>query len=127
MELRRNCQDRLSGAKSFIYDKSVANQIIEAWWSVLRESNTDWWMHFFNDLSETGHFDDGNVMHVECLRFCFMDLVHEELHNVAEPWNFRQIRPCNGDTPPREAGYFVFCTALRLVLSIINSIFAKMT
>ena len=49
--LRRNCQDRFAGAKGFMCDKSVANRRIEAWWSFLRKSNTDWWMLFFKDLS----------------------------------------------------------------------------
>ena len=118
--LRRNSQNHLAGAKSFMYSKSVANQRIEAWWSFLRKSNTDWWMRFFKVLSETGHFDNSNVMHVECLWFCFMGLLQEELHNVAETWNLHQIRPYNREMPPP-------LYHMRLVLSIIKSMFGKMT
>ena len=35
--LRWNCQDRLTGARSFMYGKSVANQRIEAWCSFLKK------------------------------------------------------------------------------------------
>ena len=97
--LRRNCQDDLAGTKSFMYGKSVANQRIEAWWGFLRKSNTDWWMRFFKDLTDMGHFDNCNVIHVECLRFCFMGLIREELHRVAQNWNLHRIRPSNGETP----------------------------
>ena len=73
--LRRHCQDNLAGKKSFLYGKSVANQMIEAWWAFLRTSNTDWWIRFFKDLTALGHFDNSNIIHVECLRFCFMSLI----------------------------------------------------
>ena len=49
-----------------------------------------------NDL---GHFDNSNVIHVECLRFCFMSLIQEELHRVSQHWNLHGIRPSNGETP----------------------------
>ena len=52
--LRRNCQDRLAGAKSFMYGKSVANQRIETWWSFLRKSNTDSRMSFFKIYQKPG-------------------------------------------------------------------------
>ena len=90
----------MAGDKSFLYGKSVTNQRIEAWWSFLRKSNTDWWMRFFKDLSDLGHFDNSNIIHVECLRFCFMGLIREELYKVAENWNLHKIRPCNAETPP---------------------------
>ena len=57
-------------------------------------------MRFFKDLSDLGHFDNSNIIHVECLRFCFMGLIREELYKVAENWNLHKIRPCNAETPP---------------------------
>lgn len=99
--LRRDGLDSMAGEKSFLYGKSVANQRIEAWWAFLRKSNTDWWIRFFNDLTDLGHFDNSNVIHVECLRFCFMGLIQEELYKVAKNWNLHEIRPCNRETPGR--------------------------
>ena len=98
--MRRNGGDSMAGEKSFLYGKSVTNQRIEAWWSFLRKSNTDWWMRFFKDLTDLGHFDNSNVIHVECLRFCFMGLIREELYKVAQNWNLHKIRPCNAETQP---------------------------
>lgn len=83
------------GKKSFLYGKSVANQRIEAWWGFLRKSITDWWMRFFKDLTDQGHFDNSSVIHVQCLRFCFMGLMREELYKVAKNWNLHKIRPSN--------------------------------
>ena len=101
--LRRNCQDNLAGEKSFLYGKSVANQRIEAWWAFLRKSNTHWWINFFKDLTASGQYDNSNVIHFECLRFCFCfcftSLIQEELHRVAQHWNLQRIRPSNGETP----------------------------
>ena len=77
--LRRDGLDSMAGEKSFLYGKSVANQRIEVWWAFLRKSITDWWIRFFKDLTDLGHFDNSNVIHVECLRFCFMGLIQEEL------------------------------------------------
>lgn len=98
--MRRNGGDNMAGEKSFLYGKSVANQRIEAWWSFLRKSNTDCWIRFFKDFSDLGHFDNRNIIHVECLRFCFMGLIEEELYKVAQNWNLHKIRPCNAETPP---------------------------
>lgn len=98
--MRRNGADNMAGEKSFLYGKSVANQIIEAWWSFLRKSNTDCWIRFFKDFSDLSHFDNRNIIHVECLRFCFMGLIEEELCKVAQNWNLHKIRPCNAETPP---------------------------
>lgn len=45
---RANGQDSFTGEKSFMYGKSMANQRIEAWWAFVRNSETNWWMNFFN-------------------------------------------------------------------------------
>ena len=44
--------------------------------------------------------NNSNIIHVECLRFCFMGLIREELYKVVENWNLHKIRPCNAETPP---------------------------
>ena len=72
---RRNHGDSMAWEKSFLYGKSVANQRIEALLGFLRTSITDWWMRFFKDLTEQGHFDNSSVIHVQCWRFCFMGLI----------------------------------------------------
>ena len=76
---RRDGNDALCGEKSFMYGKSVSNQRIEAWWSFLRKSETDWWMKFFKDLRDSGAYSDDDPVQIECLRFCFMRLLQEKI------------------------------------------------
>ena len=76
---RRSSEDDFSGEKSFIYGKSTSNQRIEAWWGRLRQGCADW-IEYFKNLRDSDLYNDENVIHQECLKFCFMDLVQEELH-----------------------------------------------
>jgi hypothetical protein len=54
--LRRKDVDRFAKEKSFIYGKSVANQRIEAWWSIQRRWGINWWINYFKDLRDRGNF-----------------------------------------------------------------------
>ena len=51
---------------SFPYGKSVPNQGIVAWWSILACIN------YFKDLRESGLYDDSGFMHVEPLKLLFL-------------------------------------------------------
>ena len=98
---REGHADVFQGDKSFMYGRSVSNQRIEAWWSMLRKLNTDFWINYFKDMREIGLYNDDDCLHVECLKFCFMPLIREELHRTAELWNLHRIRPqpSNRDSP----------------------------
>ena len=83
-----------------MYGRSVSNQRIEAWWSQLRRGCTNWWMEHFKELRESGCYCDSNVVHVEYLRFCYMDLIRDELHRAARLWNNHRMRPpANCESP----------------------------
>ncbi|EDO31486.1 predicted protein [Nematostella vectensis] len=74
---------------------------IEAWWSFLRKTEKNWWMNFFKDLRDQGQYCDNDTVQVECLKFCFMQLIQDELDRVSMHWNLHGIRPCiNQETPP---------------------------
>ena len=90
---RRSGDDDFSAEKSFMYGRSTANQRIEAWWSILLKQCTDWWIKYFKDLRDRGLFSDEDIIHRESLKFCFMDLLANELHKVAQHWNTHRIRP----------------------------------
>lgn len=90
---RRSSNDDFSGEKSFMYGKSTSNQRIEAWWGRLRQGCAEWWIEFFKNLRDSGLYNDDNVIHRECLKFCFMDLIKSELHRVVLEWNVHRIRP----------------------------------
>ena len=99
--LRRNGHDGMAGVKSFLYGKSTANQRIEAWWSILRRTNSNWWINFFKDMRDSGIYNSSNPIQYSCLQFCFMPIVQAELHAVARNWNLHKIRPSqHSDSPP---------------------------
>jgi hypothetical protein len=98
---RRLQIDEFSGGKSFLYGRSTANQRIEAWWGILRKSCTDWWIRYFKDLRDTGVYQDDDIFHRQCLKFCYMDVIQKELHKTARHWNLHRIRPStNAESPP---------------------------
>ncbi|XP_028519094.1 uncharacterized protein LOC110252739 [Exaiptasia diaphana] len=70
--LRKDHQDSMAGVKSFLYSKSTANQRIEAWWSTLRKTNTNWWINYFKDMRDRGMYNSGDLIQSNCLQFCFM-------------------------------------------------------
>lgn len=52
-------------------------------------------------MREIGLYNDDDCLHVECLKFCFMPLIREELHRTEELWNLHRIgpQPSNRDSP----------------------------
>lgn len=93
-------EDSFSGDKSFMYGKSTTNQRIEAWWSQLRRGCSDWWIRYFKDMQYRGLFSDDNIIHVECLKFCYMSLIQEECYRIAKHWNTHVIRPSTNEDSP---------------------------
>ena len=72
--LRRNHRDSLADSKSFVYGRSIANQRIEAWWSILRKENAQFWMNTFCELKDDDKFD-GSFLDKNLIQFCFMTLI----------------------------------------------------
>lgn len=67
--LRDGYDDSQSGENSFRYGKSTCNQRIEAWWSMFKRLGAGWWINFFKDLRDSGQFESGDNLHVECIRY----------------------------------------------------------
>ena len=102
---RRNHGDSAAGEKSFRYGRSVSNQRIEAWWSLLRRTCTNWWMNYFKDLINQGKYDLTDKFQVECMRFTHGHLIATELNRLKTSWNSHRIRPsANHDIRMRPAG-----------------------
>jgi hypothetical protein len=91
--LRRSHNDTMAGIKSFMFRRSTSNQRIEAWWSYLRRQGIHWWINKLKDLRDTGKFNALNPIHIECVRFCLMDILQAELDRIAKHWNLHNIRP----------------------------------
>jgi hypothetical protein len=83
-----------------IYGTSPGNQRIEGWWSFLRRSRSQWWIELFEGLLASDAFNPSDVRQIECLRFCFMELLQQDLHEVRRQWNIHRIRPSAGATCP---------------------------
>lgn len=86
--------------------------------------NTDFWINYFKDLRETGLYNDDDIVHVQCLKFCFMPLIREELHHVAELWNLHKIRPqpSNHDSPSGRPDILYFLPELNDKVSYIHDV-----
>jgi hypothetical protein len=108
--------DDFAGDKSFMYGRSTSNQRIEAWWGNLRKSCSDWWIRYFKDMRDSGLYQDDKIIHQECLRFCYMDVLQNELNRVATQWNTHRIRPSNNSESPSgrpDVNYFYPTNKLR--------------
>ena len=87
-----------NSASAHIYGTSPSNQRIESWWSHLRKNGTTWWINFFKDLIDQETFNPANQLQLECLWFCFADVLQHELDDMCEHWNTHYIRPSRHET-----------------------------
>ncbi|KAK2548520.1 hypothetical protein P5673_031305 [Acropora cervicornis] len=116
-------QDDFAGEKSFLYGRSVSNQRIEAWLGFLRRSDTEWWINFFQDLKDQGLYNETDLFQVECLLFCFMPVLQDELRRVVQEWNLHKIRPSsNESSPPGRPETLYFLPELTGTSSYLNNI-----
>ena len=90
--LRRNGDDMLAAGNSFVYGRSTANQRIESWWAILRRQCMTFWINLFKDMSTVGLINVEDGLHLNCLRFCFSDLIRRDLQNVVSEWNSHALQ-----------------------------------
>lgn len=108
--LRLGHSDTYAGINSFIIGTSPANQRIESFWSQLAKDRPIWWRQFFKELSDMGYLDADNKFIVECVRYCFMQLIRSDLEDLAVRWNQHIIASSKDATAPRgrpDTMYFV--------------------
>lgn len=86
--------------QSHIYGTSPHNQRIEAWWSFLRRLSSQYWIEVLDSLSESGAYNNNNIKQTDCLRFCIMNLIQQDLDEVRRYWNTHRIRPSVGARCP---------------------------
>ena len=82
------------------YGDSKRNQRIEAWWSCFKKSRSSWWINLFKDLMDSGKFESGNILHKECIWFCFCDILQKDLNYTKTLWNNHYIRSSKHETVP---------------------------
>ena len=66
----------------------------------MRRSRLNWWINFFKDLRDQGHFDASIAYHVDALRFSFMGLLQSELDETRELSKNDRIREVRNSECP---------------------------
>ncbi|OWF41011.1 uncharacterized protein LOC110463046 [Mizuhopecten yessoensis] len=98
--LRWNHTDPFQGLSSFIYGSSLRNTRIERFWRNLRCMCGQTWMDLFKSMTEHGILDTTDDVHLQCIRYCFLQLVSKDLEDVVRHWNEHRVRPSrNADGP----------------------------
>ena len=77
--LRADHNDNISGRKAFLVGRSVASQRIERLMGSLKTSFTQFWKNRFQDFQDTRIINTSNPVHRECIRFCFMGIIQDQL------------------------------------------------
>ncbi|XP_033747511.1 uncharacterized protein LOC117332637 isoform X2 [Pecten maximus] len=88
---RHTSNASFSGIRSYRVVRSIFNQRIEAWWSVMRRQQCEWWISFFKDLVEFGGLHKGTINEMHCIRYCFMPLLQMDLDHLMDRWNNHYI------------------------------------
>ena len=55
-------------------------------------------MDFFKNLVARGLLDTSNVLHLQCLWFCFYPVMKEALNKIKESWNCHYVRKSHHHT-----------------------------
>ena len=103
--LRKNHTDANSGINAHQYGSSHANQQIKAWWAMLHQSWSSWWINFFKDMIAIGVLDTSNSLHLECLWCCFSPVLRsglQEIKNSCTNHYVRKSRYCTAAGIPSQ-------------------------
>ena len=95
-----NDDDRSRRGTTYLYGKSTSNQRIESWWSRFPAMGMSAWMNHFHELELHGIIDTSSKLHIELIRYCYMDLLRTELLKVQITWNTHHIRPVASSRSP---------------------------
>ena len=80
--LRIPGNDDQAGLSAHVYGSSHSNQRIERWWSFLRRDRSTWRINLFNELVERNVVDTSSEISMECLWFCFKNILQADLDSV---------------------------------------------
>ena len=106
--LRHYHTDEYSKGKSFIKGKSTANERIEKFWRQLINHSMNFYIKLFKLMVEENVLDIGNTVHIECLRFCFSDLISFDLDVSRKEWNEHRVRKQNCRNIPSDIPNILF-------------------
>lgn len=72
---------------SFFITTSPQNQWIEAYWSILQRDRIGWLKSFLIDLADLELFFADDPVQLDCIRFCFINLIRKDLYSIQSDWN----------------------------------------
>lgn len=89
--LRSQHGDSLAST-AVMYGASTHNQRIERFWLYLRQTLLQDYMTLFRGYLDSGIVDSSNPLHMECLAFCFLPVLRQELQSLLLTWNNHRVR-----------------------------------
>ena len=72
-------RDENTKEKSFVKGKSTANERIEKYWKHLWNHTSEWYITLFKTMQDRAELDMSNIIHIECLLYCFESLLNHDL------------------------------------------------
>ena len=78
--------------ETHLFGTSPANKRIKSWWAQFHKNHSMWWINYFKDLCEKEMFNHNNDLEFECLWFCFLDVIQNDLDYVKEQWTSNRIQ-----------------------------------
>lgn len=100
MVLRYAHEDRYCGTNSFIRGKSTRNQRIESYWRQFRQRLAEFYINIFKSMEHENVLNASNPIHIDCLRYCFGDLIKQNIILVTQEWNKHSVRKQNTRNVP---------------------------
>lgn len=94
--LRYHHTDEHTGEKSFLKGKSTHNQRIESYWRQFRQHMSDFYLNLFKKMENENLIDLNNSLHIDCLRYCFGQLIEENIKITMKEWNEHRMRKQSG-------------------------------
>lgn len=107
MLLRSNHNDDLATVAT-MYGPSTHNQRIERFWGSLKDSTLQPYIDLFKDLEACGLLKKADEYSMNCIRFCFMDVLRSELNNTIDSWNSHRIRQTKATDEPSGVPNFLY-------------------
>ena len=82
-----------------IITSSQNQRRIQSYWSVLQWDRLGWWRRFFQDLVGLELLNTHDPVVLDCIHYCFMGIIREELNSVKENWNSHIISRSHKSSP----------------------------
>ena len=74
----------------------------------------------------SGLYYDSDVIHVQCLRFCYMSVLQDELHRATRLWHVHKVRTSsNPESPPERPDILYFLPKITPRIFLVKAYFTQ--